>query len=325
MMRTTSIWVTLAATVAMTACVKVQHVAVQPTTVPGATLWNDPGDLRGKDLFAGPWGQENAPAPQAVYTFVHEKRAGVNPGMTVRDPQGREWSVKQLTPGGMDREAQVEVALSRILSAIGYHQPAIYYLPSFTLKDDWGTHREVGGRFRLKDEHLKEISDWSWQENPFVGTKPLNGLLVFMMMVNATDLKDSNNSVYERRIGDRVELWYAARDIGAALGDTSRLGPFKSDPDAFDREPYITGVVGGHVKFHYGGFYKGLVDKRVAPDDVAWMSRLLSRLSDEQWKSAFRAGGYQPDVANRFIARMREKIRQGQALPGVVVADSRTR
>ena len=76
--------------------------------------------------------------------------------MTVVDPQGREWSVKQPYPGGLDDEAPVEVALSRLLSAIGYHQPPVYYLPTFTLKDDWGTHVEPGGRFRLKDKTLEE-------------------------------------------------------------------------------------------------------------------------------------------------------------------------
>ena len=98
---------------------------------------------------------------------------------------------------------------------VGYHQPPVYYLPRFSLKDDWGTHAEVGGRFRLKDETLKDTGVWSWQENPFIGTRPYQGLLVLLMMFNSTDLKNSNNTLYERRDGDLVEQWYVVRDIGA--------------------------------------------------------------------------------------------------------------
>ena len=76
--------------------------------------------------------------------------------MTVTDPEGREWSVKQPYPGSLDSEGPVEVALSRILSAVGYHQPPVYYVPAFTLKDEFGTRTETGGRFRLQHEALKE-------------------------------------------------------------------------------------------------------------------------------------------------------------------------
>ena len=91
--------------------------------------------------FIGPWGAEHAPDPKGVYTLVERKHTGVNLGLTVKDEQGREWSVKQPYPGGLDPEAPVEVAVSRLLSAIGYHQPPIYFLPAFTLKDDFGKTR----------------------------------------------------------------------------------------------------------------------------------------------------------------------------------------
>lgn len=100
---------------------------------------------------------ENAPNPRATYTLVEHKHTGVNLGMTVTDEQGREWSVKQAYPGGLDPEGPVEVVLSRLLSAVGYHQPAVYFLPAFTVKDDWGTHTEVGGRFRFKVDTLQDL------------------------------------------------------------------------------------------------------------------------------------------------------------------------
>jgi hypothetical protein len=306
----------LVALIASTGCVRVKRPDVQPAAAPpGATLWVDPGNLQTRDLLYGPWGVERAPRPDATYTFVERKHSGVNPGMTVVDPQGREWSVKQMPPGALDLEAQVEVTVSRLLSAIGYHQAPVYFLPKFTLKDDWGTHTEVGGRFRLKDKMLKDAGTWAWHQNPFIGSRPYQGLLVLMMMFNSTDLKDSNNSIYEYRIGDRVEQWFAVRDIGSALGDTRRLGPYKNDPDAFEQEPFIIGVTSSnYVQFAYTGYYERYVRNRLSPADVVWASRLLGELTDKQWRDAFQAGGYDPQTAGRFIRVLREKIRDGQAL-----------
>lgn len=303
------------AAIASTACVKVKAPALTPTpAAAGASLWERPSDLPSRDLFYGPWGRDLAPDPHGTYGLVERKHKGVNPGMTVRDADGREWSVKQTAPGGFDGEGPIEVALSRVLSAVGYYQPPVYFLPTFTLKDDWGTHTEIGGRFRLKEKSLKEIGDWSWQENPFIGTPPYQGLLVLQMMFNSTDMKNSNNSLYEHRNGDVVQHWYVVRDLGAALGDTERLAPLKGDPIAFERHPFITGVSNGFVDFAYNGWYANLVRHRITPNDVRWASDLLSQLSDRQWQDAFRAGGYDPVAANRFIRKLREKTEQGRSL-----------
>jgi len=281
-------------------CARAKRPSLQPAAkVPGATIWQQPTDLSTRDLYYGPWGSRRAPDPNAIYTFVEWKHSGVNPGMTVVDSQGREWSVKQPYPSGLDDEGPVEVALSRVLSAIGYHQPPVYYLSSFTLKNDWGTHTETGGRFRLKEETLKDIGPWRWEENPFVGTKPYQGLLVLLMMFNNSDLKNSNNTLYERRNGGHMERWYVVRDLGAALGDTNRLAPRKNHPDTFERHPFILGVRSGYVDFANGSWYQPLVRERITPTDVVWASNLLERLSERQWQDAFRAGGYEPQVANR--------------------------
>jgi hypothetical protein len=297
----------------VTSCARAKRPSLQPAAaVPGASLWQEPTDLPARDLYYGPWGSRRAPEPNAVYTFVERKHSGVNPGMTVIDPQGREWSVKQAYPSGLDDEGPVEVTLSRLLSAIGYYQPPVYYLPTFTLKDDWGTHSEPGGRFRLKEETLKDAGPWRWEDNPFVGTRPYQGLLVLLMMFNGTDLKNSNNTLYEHRNGGHVERWYVVRDIGAALGDTNRLAPRKNHPDTFERHPFILGVRNGYVDFANESWYQPLVRERITPADVAWASTLLARLTDRQWQDAFRAGGYEPQVANRFIRRLKQKIGQGQ-------------
>jgi hypothetical protein len=300
---------------ALSGCVRVKEPATQPTPArPGASLWREPGRIQSSDLFLGPWGAEHAPRADATYTFVERKHTGVNPGMTVIDADGREWSVKQTPPGTLDHEAQVEVALSRLLSAIGYYQAPVYYLPWFTLKDDWGPHQEVGGRFRVKEKSLKEVGYWTWRENLFIGTRPYSGLLTLMMLFNSTDLKDDNNSIYEHRVGDRVDLWYAVRDIGSALGDTNRLSPYKSDPAAFEQQPFLIGVFRNYVQFSYQGYYKKYVEQRIHPADVAWVSGLLDQLTERQWQDAFRAGGYDQQTANRLIRRLQEKVKEGRRL-----------
>jgi hypothetical protein len=37
-------------------------------------------------------------------------------------------------------------------------------------------------------------------------------------------------------------------------------------------------------------------------------------LSDRQWQDAFRAGGYDPDIAARFIRTVRQKLAVGRRL-----------
>jgi hypothetical protein len=306
------------AAVALASCVSAKRPVEQPTStahMPGASLWHEPVDLGTRDLFYGPWGREHAPLPAVTYTLVAHKHTGVNLGMSVTDPEGREWSVKQTSPGGLDNEGAVEVAVSRLLSAVGYHQPPVYYLPAFTLKDDWGTHVEIGGRFRLKMPALTETTDWKWENNPFVATRAHQGLLVLLMMCNSTDLKATNNSIFEYKNGDHVEQRFVVRDIGAALGDLDRFAPFKGNPDAFERQPFILGVSNGHVEFAYNGMYSNYVRDRITPEDVAWASALLSQLSDRQWDDAFRAAGYSPGDADRFIKKLKEKVAQGRSLP----------
>ena len=281
---------------------------------PGASLWVEPTDIASRDLYNGPWGAANAPDPNDVYELVELKHTGVNLGMTVKDSKGREWSVKQPFPGNLDSEAPVEVVVSRLLSAIGYHQPPVYHLPAFTLKDDFGRHVETGGRFRLKTDKIKEVDVWDWASNPFVGTKEYQGLIVLLTMFNSTDLKNTNNSLYERKDGDLIEQWYLTRDVGSAFGDTDLIAPRKNHIDSFEKMPFILGVSNGFVDFAYKGWYKNLVRERITPQEVAWACDLLGQLSEKQMQDAFRAAYYEPDVANRFIAKLREKIQQGRAL-----------
>jgi hypothetical protein len=285
-----------------------------PEAVPMDSLWEYPADITHSDLFYGPWGPERAPDATTRYRLQAIKRSGVNPGMSVRDTDGRKWSVKQAPPEGGQAEGPVEVTLSRVLSAVGYHQPPVYFLPSFTLVDNWGEHRERGGRFRLSEPSLKDRGDWSWQRNPFVGTMPYQGLLVILVLFNGSDLKNSNNTLYEHRGEELVEPWFVVRDLGTALGETGRFAPRRGDPDRFERQRFITGIRDGFVEFDYHGYHQELVRGRIRPAHVLWACNLLALLADAQWDDAFRAGGFAPRDAARFIRKIKANIATGRQL-----------
>jgi hypothetical protein len=147
-------------------CTPKVHPTVPPHEAPMSEFWQRPDDIRTRDLFHGQWGSERAPDPDSTYTFVERKQQGTNPGVTVEDPLGREWHVKQPPHNDQGAEGPIEVTLSRVLSAVGYHQPPVYYLPSLSIADAKGTHIEPGGRFRLSDKSMRSIATWSWQQNP---------------------------------------------------------------------------------------------------------------------------------------------------------------
>jgi hypothetical protein len=47
---------------------------------------------------------------------------------------------------------------------------------------------------------------------------------------------------------------------------------------------------------------------------VKWAAGLLGALSDKQWHDAFRAGGYDDDLSERFIRKLKTNIVAGQQL-----------
>jgi hypothetical protein len=309
-------WVRIAVLAAASMYLSFCSPPIQPSVTPDRAqhlmpqLWERPNGAS-RDMTYGPWGRERAPRASDVYTFEHAKTHGVNPGMTVEDSEGREWSVKQ------GQESHVEVFLSRILTAVGYHQPPVYYLRSFTLKDKDGVHTEEGGRFRLKTRLLDDLGEWSWQRNPFVGTTQYNGLLATLMLFGSSDLKNNNNTLYRYDPPGRKSsstVWYVVRDIGTALGETGHVTPQKNDPALFAREPFITGVDDGYVVFGYRGWHKELVAHHIRVDDMVWACRQLAGLSDAQWKEAFRTAGYDADTADQFLTTLKTRIDAGLSL-----------
>jgi hypothetical protein len=274
-----------------------------------AQLWEDVDPDERGDLFDGVGGGRLRPDPAAIYEFLKKDSAGFSVSYDVRDPSGLEWSVK------VGDEAQSEVAASRLLWAMGYRQPPVYFLPEWRFRHEGRVVREGAGRFRPKLPWLENLDIWSWHRNPFVGTQSYRGLLALMMIINSTDLKNNNNVIYERREDGRMaERWYVVRDLGATFGTTGILNPRRNDIDEFEQHGFIDKVdADGRVEFEYRGRHKELL-KDLTAADVHWICGRLAQLNDAQWSDIFRAGGYPPGVAQRYVAKLQAKIAEGRSL-----------
>src|SRR5262245_650620 len=54
---------------------------------PSRVIWQDPGDIRTRDLYWGPGGEKHA--PQGPLTFLKEDLSGHNPKLDVEDANGK--------------------------------------------------------------------------------------------------------------------------------------------------------------------------------------------------------------------------------------------
>jgi hypothetical protein len=279
-----------------------------PTPEKLAELWAEPEPNR--DLFWGVGGERLKPDPSVPYTIIETKHGGFSMGFTVVDPANRKWSVK-LPP-----EASTEVVASRLLWAVGYHQPPIYYVGRW-MAAGRRDNPQLPGRFRESKPDLQGLdagAAWSYYRGPFVGTREQNGLLVLMAMLGNSDIKDEQNVIYKlKESSEGAARWYVARDLGQSFGRTGVISAPRGDPKVFEETPFIKGMSGKYVRFDWRGRH-GVLLEHITPDDVHWICERFQRLTDQQWQDAFRAGGYAPDVANRFIRRFKQKIQEGLAV-----------
>jgi hypothetical protein len=305
---------------ALIACA--QSPRAQDRTAPSpalAELWQDPADLEQRDLLLGPGGAALAP-PQTdgAFEFLAFKTSGTNPGYDVRDASGRVWSVK------LGIEAQPEVTASRILWAMGFHQPPQYFVHQFTLKGgDPGIKNNA--RFRTDFDQWEAKDDWSWYENAFMNMTQFGGLIVAQLILNNWDLKTVNNRLYQAKdAATRPQRLFVVRDVGASLGHSKQSPIFKmlgtpgsqgskNDIDGFEQQGFIKKVDGDKVSFDYRGLNQALVD-RVRVPDVIWACEMMARIPDGHWQAAFKAGAFPQEDTDRYIKKIKEKIAQGLAL-----------
>jgi hypothetical protein len=299
--------------------------AAGPVTV--SALWMAPDDLATRDLLNGVGGEKSAPHTD---TFAWTKDESLGSwGYDVKDADGRKWSVK------LGEEVQSEVAVSRLLWAIGYYQPPVYVVDRWTLT---GKHAgpQPQGRFRLEHDDGKVVDIWSWHQNPFVGTREFAGLIVANVLFNNWDFKPQNNKVYEYKQPLRGQTRaYVVRDLGASLGMTRSpanltwflgnghpLGT-KNNVADFEKQGFVRRAEGDHIEFDVVGREAQALLHSVTIDDVHWVCDLLNHLSQDQMLDAFKAAHYDKATADRYVKKIREKVTQGLALTATSSTDRR--
>jgi hypothetical protein len=282
----------------------------RPSAAQLAEFWME-GEISTRNLSNGVGGTAPKPLVDARYAVLSRDPSGFSITYRVKDDQDREWSVK------IGPEAQTEVVTARIVWALGYHQVPSYFVERWIAVDHSKAQTLGGGRFRPRPREigLESKGIWSWQRNPFVGTRAYNGLLGLLMLLNSSDLKNDNNELFEvmGEPREHASRRYVVKDLGASLGETGRFDPRRGYLDGFEREPFTLGVQNGFVRFAYRGRHQELLD-RISVDDVKWISARVMRITDRQWQDAFHAGGYGDDQIRRYVARIKEKASEGLAL-----------
>ena len=266
-------------------------------------------DIAERDLFYGVGGAKSAPRADAEYRFLERDDSGMSTNFEVEDQVGRKWDAK------FGIEAKSEVAASRLLWAIGFHQPPVYYVKQWQITSGKETGAQSEARFRLEQKNWKKDGNWDWGDNPFVDTRELRGLVVMMALLNSWDLKTSNNMIYEVK-GDSPSRIYVVKDLGESLGRSVDvfLGTKNKLAD-FTKEGFIRGVKDGRVDLYYRPvIVNRTIDHEITVDDVLWTCRRLARLSDRQWNDAFRAAGYSDEETAAYVDHLKNKVREGLAL-----------
>jgi hypothetical protein len=305
---------TLAA-VATFACLACSPFAREPERAAAANtseLVEANPDIASRDLFYGVGGRANTPRTDVAYTFLKRKEKGASTNFVVEDPAGRKWNAK------FGVEARSEVAVSHLLWAIGFHQPPVYYVREWRIADGKEAGVQPEARFRLEQPGWKKRGEWEWKDNPFVGTRELRGLVVLMAMLNSWDLKTSNNIVYEIRGDGAARRAFVVKDLGESLGSSVRvfLGT-RDDLADFEKEGFIRGVKDGRVDLYYKPVILNWgIDDDIRVEDVLWTCRRLAKLSDKQWRDAFRSAGYSERETVAYVDRLKRKVREGLALEG---------
>ncbi|MGI8813414.1 MAG: hypothetical protein ACR2IH_12945 [Pyrinomonadaceae bacterium] len=280
-----------------------------------AVLW-EPVAIERRDLFNGPGGGEMKPDVSSV-KFIKAEKGGHNKKYKIKDASGREWVAK------LGREARPETAAVRLLFGLGYKTEINYLVPTITIPGK-GTFQNV--RLEARPANAQRLGEWKWKSNPFVGTKPLQGLKMMMVFMTNWDVLDLQNKIV--RVG--LEDQYIISDLGSTFGRLGnnnlplfyRLGRTTGRPNQYIKTRFIRRVENGVIELSYKGKSRSIF-KGITLADGRWLASRLNRLSDAQILDAFRAANYSPAEAEIYHRAVRNKIDElNRAVGGTNLAEN---
>jgi hypothetical protein len=283
-------------------------------------IWRDPGAVEKLNFATGAGG--SAKAPKAPFTFVEEDGEGTSPKIKVKDAFGALWSVK------WGEEVNSETFASRIAWAAGYFVQPTHFVARGRIQGVTGLKRAkdmvdsdgkfTNARFQLRDPRLKLLKDrdWTWSENPFAGTRELNGLKIVMMLTSNWDNKDARDADRGSNTGifdDGGKLNYAVLDWGGSMGTWGgvlRREKWDSEGYASQTPKFIEKVKGGFVEWGYKGQRTSDAAENISVADLRWVLRYVGRITDGQIRAGLRASGATPQQVSTFTAAIRARVNQ---------------
>ena len=246
--------------------------------------------------------------------------------MSVRDARGRVWRVK------WGAEVHTEAFATRLAWAAGYFVETTYFLPTGQIEGATNLQRakqclDAEGRFQdarfeLDEQGVVKHFDehgWAWNDNPFVGTRELNGLKIVMMLLSNWDNKDvrdvargSNTAIFEYTIDRAREARYLIIDWGAALGswgsNVLSRGRWNAEAFASQNDEFVLGTNGDSVSWGYKGQRTADAVEGITKEDVRWLYQYIGPLTDAQLSAALRAsGGNETEIAD-FTKALRGRL-----------------
>lgn len=258
-------------------------------------------NIPSRNLFDGPGGTSMKPDLSKI-EFIEEEKGGHNKKFRIKDGSGRTWVAK------LGREARPETAAVRLLWGIGYKTEINYMVQKITIPGH-GTFEDV--RLEARPDNIDRLEEWKWDENPFVGTKELDGLRMMMVFFNNWDVLDLQNKVLQ--VGD--EQHYIVSDLGSTFGSLGnnnlpvvyRLGRSTGKVEDYADSNLVDSVEGKEVKLAYKGKNRD-VFKGFTTDDARWLAELLKQLSNKQITDAFRAADFSPSEIKTYAKAVSNRI-----------------
>jgi hypothetical protein len=284
-------------------------------------LWLNPGRVELNDLATGP-GRGLRPTPP--FRVVKEESGGSSPKIRVRDHRGIEWSAK------FGPEVHSENFASRLVWAVGYIAEPEYFVPKGRVTAVHGLTRAASvigkdgafsnARFQLRSQRAiySKRYNWSWINNPFQGTKELNGLKIMIMLMSDWDDKDArdvdrdaNTSVFESYRRHDARYLYFIPDWGGSMGKWGNVVTrSKWDCKGYrsQNEEFLRGIKNGFVEWGYSGQHTADITRGIRVEDVQWLMQYLGRIRNQQIAAALKAAGASPEEEACFSAAVRDRI-----------------
>ena len=303
---------------------RIHRAGPRPLLATRHRIWHDVQREHANDLRYGPGGAAYVPEPP--FAFVEELLTGSHPGVSVRDRKDRLWRVK------WGAEAKPEAFCVRFAAACGYFAEVTHYVASGRIDGVTSLTRARGmvaedgsfsdARFELEDRTVRMLFDehsWAWNDNPFVGTRQLDGLKIVVMLLSNWDSKDrrdvsrgSNTAIFEFASSRfSTEARYLITDWGGAMGKwgATVVSRGRWDAEGFEEQTasFVAGVHDGVVDFGYQG-QRSEIGRGIPVAHVRWFYRKVRRITEPALHQGLVASGGSEEDAARFARALMMRI-----------------